>query len=401
MFFTLEIMQAFHGDCLLLHFGTNTDPKTMVIDGGPAGVYSGFLRKRLIEIKNSISPTQPLPLSMVMVSHLDDDHINGVLELTNEIRNDNTKFKIENLWVNTFDDIIGNIQLPVISGIAAGASVASVEQLLQGLPTMEEDLTAVIASTGQGRKIRDVADTLNIPVNNPFKPIKPGKAVLVRGDVKQGERDWEAGLKISVIHPDEKRLLKLQKKWDADLKEARKKGDNSIIFASISSPDNSPFNLSSIVCLLRFEDKTMLLTGDGRADDILHGLKVNKLLGANGKIHVNVLKMQHHGSARNLSPEFFKVITADHYVFSANGEHKNPDKETLALLAEATKGNDNFTVHFTNDSGKDKKDPSFELKDVMDDFIRTQNNNGRTFKINIRQSTTPSIVLNLLDDIDF
>ena len=36
-------------------------------------------------------------------------------------------------------------------------------------------------------------------------------------------------------------------------------------------------------------------------------------------MHVDVLKMPHHGSDRNMDRAFLERITADHYVFSGNG----------------------------------------------------------------------------------
>src|SRR5687767_11431169 len=81
MIFTLEALQAKHGDALLLHYGPPKSPKLIVIDGGPSGVYKAALKPRLDELKASRSPGARLPIRMVMVSHLDDDHINGVLAL--------------------------------------------------------------------------------------------------------------------------------------------------------------------------------------------------------------------------------------------------------------------------------------------------------------------------------
>ncbi|MEO5646119.1 MAG: hypothetical protein ABIQ91_01445, partial [Candidatus Paceibacterota bacterium] len=69
MLFTLEILQAKQGDCLLLHYGTPNEPRIIVIDGGPAGIYRNFLKPRLLSIKKVRSPDSPLDLSLVMVSH--------------------------------------------------------------------------------------------------------------------------------------------------------------------------------------------------------------------------------------------------------------------------------------------------------------------------------------------
>ena len=56
--------------------------------------------------------------------------------------------------------------------------------------------------------------------------------------------------------------------------------------------------------------------------------------------------MPHHGSSRNVDEAFFARVTADHYVFSADGRHGNPDPQTLRMLA-AARGTDEYTLHFT------------------------------------------------------
>ena len=83
--FTLEVLEAKKGDALLLHYGKDSAPKLIVIDGGPGGVYAGSLKPRLDQIKQQRSPNDPLPIRMVMVSHIDDDHINGVLQMISKL----------------------------------------------------------------------------------------------------------------------------------------------------------------------------------------------------------------------------------------------------------------------------------------------------------------------------
>lgn len=395
MIFSIEVLQANHGDCLLVHYGKNNDPKTIVIDGGPPGIYRNVLKPRLLTIKKTLSPENPLSLSMVMVSHMDDDHVNGILALTDDIldkqtNNSKEDFEVTNLWFNTFDDIIGNIEIPIISAIGASTQPASLTALPQ-LAGAEHHIEAIVASTGQGRQLRDNAKALSTVVNFPFKEFKKGKANLVRGDGKASVIKWDTGVKITVVHPNKQRLQELQKQWDKDLETARKKGDTSIIIASIIKPDTSPFNLSSIVCLIEAGGKKMLLTGDARSDDILNGLKENKLIGTKG-LHVDVFKMAHHGSIRNATPELFQKVTADNYIISADGSFDNPDKPLLEMLAENVKKG---TLHLTNHDGKKG------LKAKLDTFIKKLKKDGSKLKINFRKDDEPSIVVNLLDEIDF
>ena len=56
---------------------------------------------------------------------------------------------------------------------------------------------------------------------------------------------------------------------------------------------------SSIVCLVKFGDKSILLTGDARGDKVLNGLTQANLF-ENGKLKIDILKVPRHGSARNL-----------------------------------------------------------------------------------------------------
>ena len=79
----------------------------------------------------------------------------------------------------------------------------------------------------------------------------------------------------------------------------------------------------------------MLLTGDARGDHVLDGLEQAGLLDAQGRVHVSVLKMPHHGSIRNVDGEFLRSVTADTYVISADGRFGNPDHATLAATVEA------------------------------------------------------------------
>jgi hypothetical protein len=55
----------------------------------------------------------------------------------------------------------------------------------------------------------------------------------------------------------------------------------------------------------------------------------------------------HHGSEHNVEEAFFRSITADHYVISADGKHHNPDLKMLQMLTAARDGAD-YTIHLTN-----------------------------------------------------
>jgi beta-lactamase superfamily II metal-dependent hydrolase len=342
MILSLDVRRARKGDCLILHYGTKEDPGVVLIDGGPSQVYTPQLKPRLAQIRNArgLAADDPLPVNLMMVSHIDDDHINGILELTKELvtatdQKQPLPLKIRNLWHNSFDDIIGNSPKELLASVTASFGAAG---LLGELDSEEFDAhTAhVLASVGQGFHLRDDARKLKLPVNKQFG------GGLVMAD-KKDPIDFGKGLQFTVAGPMKAELIALQKEHDAFLKTEESKKNKA---ALASFTDNSVANLSSLVLLAEVDKKRILLTGDARGDKILEGLELVQLLTPGGDMHIDILKVPHHGSDRNMETVFFKRVTADHYVFSGNGEHGNPERETLKMLLEA-RGNANYTVHLT------------------------------------------------------
>ena len=86
--------------------------------------------------------------------------------------------------------------------------------------------------------------------------------------------------------------------------------------------------------LVELDGRSMLLTGDARADQVLEGMQEAGILDADGRRHVSILKMPHHGSIRNVTADFLRAVTADTYVISADGRYGNPDFDALALIVE-------------------------------------------------------------------
>ncbi len=159
--------------------------------------------------------------------------------------------------------------------------------------------------------------------------------------------DIGKGLTFKVAGPMKKELAALQKDHDTFLKAAAAKKKNAGTASLADFSDTSVPNLSSVVVLAEAGGKSILLTGDARGDKILTGLELIGAITPNGKLHVDVLKMPHHGSDRNMEVSFLERITADHYVFSGNGENGNPERETLNMLLDARGDKAAYTIHLT------------------------------------------------------
>ena len=357
MIFSLDVRRARKGDCLLLHFGSKNAPGLVMIDGGPSDVFAPQLRPRLLTIKQwrGLGGGQPLPVDVLMVSHVDDDHIKGILDLTRELiaqPEGSRAVRVASLWHNSFDDVIGNTPKELTAALTAQFGAASLDGELPddatvdpGDPGDDEEADAevvesslkVLASLEQGHHLRDDAGKLKIDLNTEFG----GKLILADKEAM----DMGGGLTMTVAGPMKPELLQLQKKHDEWLKTLNKKPKppGAALAAYV---DKSVPNLSSLVVLARSGGKSILLTGDARGDKILEGLETIGAVEPGKTMHVDVLKVPHHGSSNNLTRNFFERISADHYVFSGDGEHGNPEREAFEMLFKA-RGTARFAIHLT------------------------------------------------------
>jgi hypothetical protein len=379
MIFTLEALEARHGDALFLHYGESSSPKLIVIDGGPKGVYKASVRPRLEAIKSARSPDDPLPIRMMMVSHLDDDHINGVLALTEDLvekMNDGEQlpYDIFSLWHNSFDDIIGNEGQELFASLSAAVKPLSNGGTLPAWLNLSLPAAAVVASVPQGRDLRNNANVLSLSINEAFNN-------LVTAQSEDDEPvDLGDGLKFTVVGPRLNRVEKLQAEWNTVIKKKglAKDTEGNVLAASYM---DTVYNLSSIVVLAEAAGKSMMLTGDAHGDGIIEGLEMAGRL-KNGVLHVDLLKVPHHGSQNNVNLSFFQTITADHYVISANGRYGHPAISTLEMISEA-RGTDDFKIYFTN------TDPRLEA------FFKAERNRGKNYKVIFRDLDKPSICIDL------
>ncbi|HEU0015766.1 MAG TPA: hypothetical protein VFQ45_18960 [Longimicrobium sp.] len=346
MIFTLEALQAHKGDALLLHYGEADDPKLVVIDGGPNKTWEG-MRERLDALKDDGRPLTDegkLRIRLAMVSHIDDDHIHGILEMTDALLGQRKEtppdYDITWFWHNSFDDVVGKAKTASTASVASVQGVAE-DKLPDALPVGHQ-AKLVLQSVNQGRRLRDAIVKLGLEGNAPFDG-------LVAADHPENPVDMGAGLKFTIVAPAKSEVDGLEKEWDEQLAKKKKGGASVQNMEAIAAAylDESAYNLSSIVVMAEADGKRMLLTGDARGDHVLKGLEAKGYLEPGKTMHVDVLKLPHHGSIRNVDRDFFERILADHYVISADGEHDNPDLDTLKLLTEI-RGNDAYSIHLTN-----------------------------------------------------
>jgi len=339
----LTVFQSDKGDCLLVQGAAG---EHVLVDGGMASSYRAHVAPTLAALR-----AQGTPLDLLYVSHIDEDHIEGVLALVqaevewrvhdhqvasgNPGRREPVQLRppeVRELWHNAFDEIVDDNSRPIAEMLAATAAVLDAGDDPDD-PARAEHQRELGSSVDQGIRLsrRAGPDQLGIPLNRAFG----GKLALVRDDqepIKLGS------LQLTVIGPFEEDLKILRKKWNAWLdanqrrlaaQRAAELGDRG----QVTAP-----NLASLMLLVEEGAKTLLLTGDGHADDILKGLEHAGRLDSDGAIHVDVLKVQHHGAEFNITKEFCRRVTADRYVVCANGADENPDLRALQAILDSRLG---------------------------------------------------------------
>ncbi|MCA1411315.1 hypothetical protein I6F30_09095 [Bradyrhizobium sp. NBAIM20] len=444
MHFSLDVLRARKGDCLMLHFGTADDPHLMLIDGGPAKVYKPHLAPRIAQIHRSreLEPNDPLPIDVVMISHIDDDHIRGILELTaDQLGNSpDLRLKVASLWHNSFDDLLTTAPEELLSGFGPASFEAGTarrpdfDAIEPDEESDEEEVhqtVDVLAGISQGRQLRDDREVLQrrSPARRQWKLNHKfdGELILATRDTEAVTLD--GGLKMTVAGPMQPELLALQEAHDKWLREQKqgKKNPEAMLAAFV---DKSVPNLSSIVVLAEMGGKSMLLTGDARGDKILEGMELAGLLDADKKKekwkrHVHVLKVPHHGSDNNMETIFFERVPADHYVFSGDGEHGNPERATLEMLLKARGVDAEYTIHLTypideidierqahwekeqaKEKARKKKNPATK-KPVRENWSPEKHSLGALFRSNPKFGKKVVIVdpgkphlINLLDPVE-
>ena len=365
---------AFHaadGDCILVT-STASPRRRILVDGGRKGSYEDNTRKFLGQIQQNAEK-----LDVVCVSHIDDDHISGILRLVeDEVAWRAFEFlqatvgggnppamarppEIGEVWHNGLfrlvGDQIGTDPEIVLSNVATLLAGSPRENLRDLASELDDLATGELSSMELSRRLS--TEQLGIALNPPT-----GGALLKRsasGPFAPGEQVTLGALQISLLGPSDDDIEKLRQKWEEFIRDSedalkdlhqemlddeRRLGTlsphivaNPLLDQALGQGlnDVTEANLASIMLLVEEGSKSLLLTGDGVSTEILDGLARHNKLDANGRIHVNVLKVQHHGALANVETKFVKQVTADNYIFCGNGNHKNPEVEVVQAFANA------------------------------------------------------------------
>jgi len=294
-----EFLEAGYGDSILI---STDDGTNILIDGGLVPTYK-VIKKRVNKLKKKNE------LDLVVLTHIDNDHICGLISLIRE----KNKIKINKLWFNS-----ANLKVSKESSEKAGGQAIHFEKLIKN--------NGIIYSNNIYLENKNKSYCINKDIE--LKLLSP-----IKEDVKELNKNWKNedevhcnGIKVeknSQLSIDTREIEKVEQDFSIELKDLENK--------EITQND-TPENQSSIAFILKYQDKEFLFLADaniGIINQSLRRLGYSK----NNPLKVEFVKLSHHGSKNNINHEFLKLVDTEKYITLTNGnKFKHPSKETLSLI---------------------------------------------------------------------
>ncbi|GAA4405477.1 hypothetical protein GCM10023168_19190 [Fodinibacter luteus] len=403
----LEVFHAADGDCLLL---SSADGHHLLVDGGRSATFADHTEPRLRELAGAGEV-----IDLVVVSHIDADHISGILRLLRDVGDwavfDHQRSAganptypepkaprppdVKALWHNAWTTQVGDLEGP-IAALALQVTEATALAAARVASATEEAQLALADLSGLAESIADGVQLARlVEERTPLQRNKgfPDHLVLLRD---RPHRRRLGSTRLTVIGPTQHHLDVLHEEWrewfekkgftppparstpssptgaggpgdavEAGLvlggRQPTSLQEAAQIIEKAGSAHVTPPNRSSITLLAEEGGRSVLLTGDAAEQELVEGLTaIGKLGAADGKrarFHCTVLKVQHHGASHNLSKEFAQRVVADHYVFSADGAHHNPEPSVIATIAEGRPHDAGpYTFWFTSSEQRSSSD---------------------------------------------
>ncbi|QKJ66832.1 MBL fold metallo-hydrolase [Deefgea piscis] len=317
---SVQVLHANHGDCILISHQVDQATFNVLIDGGdtktfkygPRLKYNGHLCNILDQIKG-----RKEHIDLAILTHIDDDHIGGLLRAFEE--QGYLQDMVKRVWFN---------------------SSKKITQYFDHSEISENNVYLRNISPETGIKKGKELELLLDEIECKREPI------IISGQV------LEVGpFTFKILSPNKANLEKLLCVWPCEGRTSETAGaqnDHSLSFEEILAVDDfcgdpSKTNGSSIGFIVEADEKAMLFLGDAHDKTIVESLQ-NLRYSREKKLHVDLVKISHHGSQYNTSPEFLAMIEAKNYLISTDGlHHGHPDKRTIARIINS---NPNAVISF-------------------------------------------------------
>ena len=330
--FRVNSLPATFGDSILIQYGDDQAPHNILIDGGTAGT------RKQIEKTLKAYPEGQRHFELVVVSHIDNDHIAGILRLLEEEgeapEDEKLGFTIGDFWFN-------------------------------GWPQLNDDTEDVeIYGVEQGEKLTKQIEDHGLHWNRKFS----GKAIVVPEEGPLPHKHLEGGMLLTVLSPRPEGLAKLKTAWEDELSLAglitgmefveepvidgverfgtRSTGimDIDELASSEFDPDGSDANRSSIALIAEYENKRLLLAADAHAEVLQAGLRRYQ---PEGKVDIDLFKVSHHGAQGTTNLDLINIVNCKRYLFSTNGSnYYHPHAESISRVIVASGNNPELIFNY-------------------------------------------------------
>lgn len=311
----IQFLKANRGDSILVEFNDSQHTvRRILIDGGTKSTYRTKNSKGKFDPGQLQSTIQSIRASnsiidLLIITHIDDDHIGGIINW------------IENDPVAT--DVIGEVWFN------AGIEIAKYVEFYKEFDDEPKLQFSGVLETSipQGVSLRKYL----------LDKKKWSGKILAAPDVINFY-----GISFVLLSPLRAGLKNLLEKWKdeapASLDTAGQLDYNETVKTILENdeyqPDSSVPNESAIAFILQEGERKILFLSDAHADVVLHSLNILGNSEENPLI-VDIVKLSHHGSQRNTSPDLLKVIESKVFIVSGNGAvHGLPNKRCLSRVIQ-------------------------------------------------------------------
>ena len=190
----IKMFPALNGDSFLLTLGE----VTILVDGGYVDTYKNFLKAELAALNK--------PLALLVVTHIDGDHISGVNKLMSDAAGGGNG-SIDQIWHNAFRHIQPYVLPHPILDTFAGKELDDFTPSAYLSETSADDQPV---SAQQGSALAAMITRDSHPWNVSFD----SKAVSIEN---RDAVDLTAEIKIRLLSPNQDKLRELHKYWRREL----------------------------------------------------------------------------------------------------------------------------------------------------------------------------------------
>jgi hypothetical protein len=307
----IHALPAAKGDCLLVEYGSPT--RRILIDGGMSSSYS-HLREKLQSLRDQGHSEYEL----LVITHIDQDHILGILDLLEDDELADLVFK--RIWFNGWMHLVPEhgADLGPVEGERLSEILARKHATAWNAPFAQTDLHngAIVTHADDSPKVVEDIDGITITI------LSPTPECLVKL-----APEWEKTVKANGLVPGVELAILSGQDEGASL------GDEDLdeLASRSGGTDSSKANGSSIALLLEADGHRFLLTGDAFKGVLLESIR--KVVGPRKKLALDLCKLSHHGSKNNTSKSLLKSLDCRHWLVSTNGDdYGHPDACTLAWV---------------------------------------------------------------------